>query len=188
MTEDRVAADARSSRSAAGVVRSGSGHELLGGAVGAELLAGSEETEGTASFIVRSLPPRALGSPVHTHRFEDEWTYVLAGTIGAELGPRWVTAGPGDLIRKPRGIPHAFWNAGDHPARVLEVMTPGGFEEYVAQLGRLFDGADEPDESKVAALAAYYGLAIDASSVPRLVREHGLRLHPGSSDERLDEA
>jgi hypothetical protein len=112
---------------------------------------------------------------VHTHTREDEWTYVLSGKVGVEVGGEVLLAGPGDLVLKPRAVPHAFWNPTDEPARLLEVITPGGFEGYFEELGEIL-AAPEPDLERVGELAARHGMQLDPASVPRLVAEHGLRL------------
>jgi quercetin dioxygenase-like cupin family protein len=163
------------SRSRVGLVRDGEGDVLLDGPVGAVLLAGGAITGGAASFVVHPLAPRALGSPVHTHRDEDEWSFVLEGQVGVELDGQTFVAGPGDLVLKPRGVPHAFWNAGDAPARLLEVITPSGFEHYFAGLGALTSDG-EPELGPLGELAERHGLDMDLSSVPRLAQQHGLRL------------
>lgn len=160
----------------AGVVRADDGQTLLSGPVGAVLLAGGEATGGAASFLIHPLAPRALGSPVHTHRDEDEWSYVLDGEVGVELGGETFVARPGDLVLKPRGVPHAFWNAGDEPARLLEVITPSGFEHYFTRLGEVFRPDAPPDEQLLAQIAADHHLELDPASIPRLVHAHGLRI------------
>ena len=154
-----------------GVVPAGAGEPLLTGPLGALLLAGSRDTAGGPAFVVHDLAPRALGSPVHTHTREDEWSFVLDGEVGVEIDGVATVARPGDLVLKPRGIPHAFWNAGDEPARFLEVITPGGFEDYFAALADVL-----PDLSRVAEVAETYGLDVDPASVPRLAQAHGLVL------------
>ena len=154
-----------------GVVPAGDAVPLLSGPIGALLLAATRDTAGGPAFVVHDLAPRALGSPVHTHTREDEWSYVLGGEIGVEIDGTTTVARPGDLVLKPRGVPHAFWNASDSPARFLEVITPGGFEEYFAALAEVL-----PDLSRVVAVADRYGLVIEPASVPRLAREHGLVL------------
>ena len=154
-----------------GVVRVGDADPLLTGPLGALLLAGARDTAGSAAFVVHDLAPRALGSPVHTHTREDEWSFVLTGEVGVELDGTATVAEPGDLVLKPRGVPHAFWNAGDAPARLLEVITPGGFEDYFAALAEVL-----PDLARVAEVAQRYGLDVDPASVPRLAQEHGLVL------------
>jgi quercetin dioxygenase-like cupin family protein len=157
------------------LVPAGSGRLLLDGPLGAELLAGASATGGAAAFVVHVLAPRTLGSPVHTHTREDEWTYVLSGKVGVEVGGEVLLAGPGDLVLKPRRVPHAFWNPTDEPARLLEVITPGGFESYFEELGEILD-AREPDLDRVGELAARHGMQLDLASLPRLAAEHGLRL------------
>ena len=92
--------------------------------------------------------------------------------MGFEIGDEVLSAGPGQLVRKPRGVWHAFWNASDTPARVLEVIAPGGFEGYFAELGPLLH--PERDFEGMARLQAKYGLEMDYSSIERLSREHGL--------------
>jgi hypothetical protein len=100
---------------------------------------------------------------------------VLEGEVGFEIGDEVLSAGPGKLVAKPRGIWHAFWNAGDKPARVLEVIAPGGFEQYFAELAPLLPPArSEPDFAGLAQLQAKYGLTMDPSTIERLSREHGL--------------
>lgn len=165
----------RSAFGIARVVRAGEGDTLLEGPIGAVLLAGGDATAGSVSVVIHPLAPRALGAPVHTHRNEDEWTYVLDGEVGFELGSETVTARPGDLVLQPRDIPHAFWNSGDTPARLLAMIAPGGLEGYFARLAALFR-AGAPDPVELAATATEYGLDVDPSSIPRLAQQHGLRL------------
>src|SRR3954470_12829623 len=113
-----------------GVVPASDAVPLLEGPFAALLLAGGGDTAGGPALVVHDLAPRALGSPVHTHVHEDEWSFVLSGEIGVEIGGGASVAHAGDLVLKPRAVPHAFWNAGDAPARLLEEITPAGFENY----------------------------------------------------------
>lgn len=90
-----------------------------------------------------TLPARREGPPMHIHHAEDEEGRVTAGTLSADVGGRLLDAGTGDSVRLPRGIPHRWWNAGEHPlafegrARpvvdldqylqaIFEVMNAGG--------------------------------------------------------------
>jgi mannose-6-phosphate isomerase-like protein (cupin superfamily) len=136
---------------------------------------GSGDSEGRFSLVEHPMNPLALGSPLHRHTNEDEYSFVLEGRMGAVLGDEVVEAGPGDLVFKPRGQWHAFWNAIDGPTRVLEVISPGGFENYFAELGEVFAEPGPPDPAKIGAVAAKYQLEIDPESIPRLIEEHGLR-------------
>jgi quercetin dioxygenase-like cupin family protein len=160
----------------AGIVKDGEGRELLAGPLGAILLAGADETGGAAAFVIHPMAPRTLGSPLHTHAAEDEWSLVLEGEVGVQLGEETLVARAGDMVLKPRGVPHAFWNATDRPARFLEVITPGGFEGYFERLGGLLRPGTEPDMAAVADLAAEYRMTVDPASIPRLAERHGLRL------------
>jgi len=159
-----------------GIVSSRASTALLTGPLGAYLLADGSQTGGAVSFLVHTLSPRALGSPMHTHHNEDEWSYVLSGAVGVEIGGEVAIAEPDDLILKPRGVPHAFWNASDEPARLLEVIGPAGFEGYFERLAEVFSSAGAPDPARLQEVAVAYDLEIDPSSVPRLAQQHGLRL------------
>lgn len=114
-------------------------------------------TGGNVCVVVHPLEPLALGAPRHTHRHEDEVSYVLEGHVMIEVGGEVYRAGPGDLVYKPNGVPHAFWNPGEQPARVLEIIAPGRFEAYFAELGQVFR-AGPPDPRRMAALAERYGV------------------------------
>jgi mannose-6-phosphate isomerase-like protein (cupin superfamily) len=84
---------------------------LAAGRFSAVLLMASGISGGKLSLVEHPLAPRALGSPVHTHSHEDEYSYILAGQVGIQVGRQVILAGPGDVLAKPRGVPHAFWNA-----------------------------------------------------------------------------
>ncbi len=74
-------------------------------------------------------PPGAVAAPLHFHTREDEYSYVLEGAVGASLGEEEVFARAGDLIFQTAGAVAPFWNAGDVPARILEIICPAGLEE-----------------------------------------------------------
>jgi quercetin dioxygenase-like cupin family protein len=149
---------------------------LLEGPLGAVLLLPSSETGGAFSVLEHPLAPRALGSPIHTHQHEDEYSIVLEGTVGVQIGDQQYQAGPGTVVVKPRGIPHAFWNSTDQPARLLEIISPAGFEAYFAELGAILGVGGPPDISALLHLADRYGMALDPASIPRLVAAHALEL------------
>ena len=128
------------------------------------------------SLLEHELAPGALGSPLHTHSREDEVSYVLAGRLGAQVGDAVVEARAGDTLVKPRGVPHAFWNAGDNPVRFVELVTPGGFEAYFADVSPVLAADGPPDMGALAAIAGRYGLDVDPASIPALAAAHGLLL------------
>ena len=141
--------------------------------LGVRLMVEGADSGGGFSLVEHPMPPRALAAPLHRHLHEDEYSYVLEGRVGALLGDEVLIAGPGDLIFKPRNQWHTFWNAGDEPARILEIIAPAGFEQYFAALvdGGGVEGM-APEE--LGALAARYGLELDIDSVPGLLERFGL--------------
>jgi quercetin dioxygenase-like cupin family protein len=149
-------------------------------ALGVRFLVGGEQTGGRVALVEHPIEPRSLAAPLHTHEREDEISYVIEGQVGVQIGDRVEIAGPGSVIFKPRGIPHAFWNAGDTPARVVELITPAGFEGYFEEMAALFTeaaaaGQELPDPERAAAVLARYALQLDFGSVPQLIQAHGLR-------------
>ena len=143
-------------------------------ALGNRFLLRSDRTEGRFAILEHTIAPRALAAPTHTHRNEDEYSFVLSGRMGAMIGDEVVEAGPGELVVKPRGVPHAFWNAADEETRVLELISPGGFEQYFADLAPLFAGDGPPDFAAIAAVQAHYELTMDVDSIGLLVERFGL--------------
>ena len=87
----------------------------------------------------------------------------------------------GDLIFKPRGQWHTFWNDGSEPARILELISPAGFERYFEEVVELLRQPGPPEPSALAAIAARYGLEVDRDSIPRLTQQYDLHFGPQSS-------
>ena len=154
------------------------------GSIGARFMAWTEETGGGFSLVEHPMPPRRLAAPLHKHSREDEYSFVVEGRMGALLGDDVVYAEVGDLAFKPRDQWHTFWNAGDEPCRILEIISPGGFEHFFDELGTIM-GAAEFDPAQLVELGARYGLEFQPDSVPRLCEEHGLdhpMLHMGEPE------
>jgi quercetin dioxygenase-like cupin family protein len=146
--------------------------------LGVRFMLDGERTGGGFSLVEHPLAPRALAAPMHRHKNEDEYSYVTEGRVGAKLGDEVVVGEVGDLILKPRGQWHTFWNAGDEPARLLEIISPAGFEQYFAEISEIVSAGVPPDRERMSAVQAKYELEVDIESVPGLVKEHGVRF-PG---------
>ena len=164
---------------AAKVVGPGDGKAGFLGSIGVRFMLDGPEAGQRFSLVEHPMSARALAAPLHRHTREDEYSYVLEGRVGALLGDEVVYGEPGDLMFKPRGQWHTFWNAGDEPARLLEIISPGGFEGYFEEMTELPLDAGPPDPAQIAAIAARYGLELDFESIPRLVADHGLTFGPG---------
>ena len=145
------------------------------GSIGVRFMIDGEEAGGDFSLVEHPMPPRALAAPLHRHNREDEYSYVLSGRMGALLGDEVLEAGPGDLVFKPRKQWHTFWNAGEEPCRILEIIAPAGFEHFFEELVAM-GGALQADPAELAALGERYGLEMQPDSIPGLLERFGLRI------------
>ncbi len=158
------------------IVRADDGRSVLMGGFGARFMIDGETAGGSFALVEHPIAPRTLAAPLHRHSNEDEYSYVLEGRVGIQLGEETVEAGPGDLVLKPRGQWHAFWNPGDEPARLLEIISPAGFENYFAEIAPLLPPAvPEPDLARLGGIQAKYAVEMDPSSIGPLMERHGLR-------------
>src|SRR5215210_6923732 len=119
------------------VLSPGEGETIWLGGLGVRFMIGGAEAGETFALVEHPMELRILAAPMHTHQHEDEYTYVLEGEVGVQVREEVRVARPGELVFKPRHVPHAFWNAGDVPARALEIISPAGFERYFAEIAAL---------------------------------------------------
>src|ERR1700733_11691060 len=156
------------------VLGSAEGRAGFLGSIGVRFMIDGETTGGGFSLVEHPMAAHALAAPLHRHLREDEYSYVLEGRMGALLGDDALEAGPGDLVLKPRGEWHTFWNAGEEPCRILELIAPAGFEGFFAELVDL-GGVTEAQPAVLSALCERYALEMDPTSVPSLVERFGVR-------------
>src|SRR5262245_65771146 len=145
------------------------------GSIGVRFMIDGDETDQGFSLVEHPMSPRALAAPLHRHNREDEYSYVLEGKVGALLGDEVLVAEPGDLVFKPRDQWHTFWNAGDEPARLLEIIAPAGFERFFDELDAL-GGSLNGSPEQLADLCARYELEMQPESVPGLLERFDLVL------------
>lgn len=139
-------------------------HKLFGG-----------DTSGAFSVVEHPVEPGVLAAPPHTHEREDEFSIVVEGEIGVWMDGEEFTAKAGDYVIKPRGVPHAFWNAGMERARLVEIIAPPGFERYFDEMAELvYADNEEPDFEEVVKLGEKYGLTFHMEGVPELLERHNL--------------
>jgi len=143
------------------------------GSIGVRFMIDGDTTGGGFSLVEHPMAPHALAAPLHRHLREDEYSYVLEGRMGALLGDDVLEAGPGDLVFKPRGEWHTFWNAGDEPCRILEIIAPAGFERFFAELADL-GGVARSNPAVLGELCARYAIEMDPTSVPGLIERFGV--------------
>ncbi|MGB0093038.1 MAG: cupin domain-containing protein [Solirubrobacteraceae bacterium] len=157
---------------AARIVGPADGKSGILAAIGVRFMIDGEDADGRFSVVEHPMPPRSLAAPIHRHSREDEYSFVLEGRMGALVGGEVVYADPGDLVFKPRDQWHTFWNAGDQPCRILEIISPAGFERYFEELVDM-TGPKTPET--ISPIAARYGLEMKFETIADLVAGHGLR-------------
>jgi mannose-6-phosphate isomerase-like protein (cupin superfamily) len=143
----------------------------LGGCTNLFFLDG-DGTAGRVSLVEHRIAPRTLASPMHLHENEDEFSFVLSGQVAAVSAGREVLASVGELIVKPRGEWHAFWNPGDEPATLLEVISPAGLEN----LFRTFSPSEPPEPETLIAMARDYGCQVDFRATMELAGSKSLSM------------
>ena len=128
----------------------------------------SEQTNGALAVVETTLAPKGLIEQ-HVHA-NDVWIYVLAGEVGVLVGDEIATGGQGSWLLKPRDIPHAMWNPASVPARVMEVLTPAGTENY------FIEGAGIESQEAFDEMAARYGIVFQRQAAwnDELRRRFGL--------------
>ena len=157
------------------VVRPSDGLEGFLGSIGVRFMIDGVDAAERFSLVEHPMSPRALAAPLHLHTREDEYSFVLQGRMGALLGDDVVEAGAGDLVYKPRNQWHTFWNAGDEPCRILEIISPAGFEHFFRELAGL-GGALAAGPDLLAQLSSRYGLEMQPDTVPELIERFAVRI------------
>ncbi len=151
------------------IIRAGEG-ETLGSPLGCRdrFLIDSRDWGGGFALVEHLLAPRSIAAPVHIHTREDEFSFILEGRVSIKAGDEEIVAEVGDLVFKPRGEWHTFWNATDEPARLLEIISPGGLEEMF----RIVDTAT--DDVELGPLVEPYGCTADMEATEPIIEKHGL--------------
>jgi mannose-6-phosphate isomerase-like protein (cupin superfamily) len=138
------------------------------------LKAGAERTSVWSTFEADVAPGFDVGA--HLHNEAEEVFYVLDGELDllafwpaaeptgdwraweSTSGARVLRGGPGSFMHVPAGCPHAFFNPGPAPARMLFLVSPSGHERYLQELTDLLAGSGPPDQDEIAALRARHDI------------------------------
>lgn len=126
----------------------------------------SAETTAGRVAVTANLAPHGAGSPLHVHRREDEWFYVIEGELTFWVGGQVTAAPAGSFVYGPRDIPHTFIVSSEE-ARFLLVTEPAGFEAFIRAVGAPAPRLEipppataPPDIEQLTRVAAGYGLEI----------------------------
>lgn len=151
------------------VIRADEG-ELLGAVRGCRdrFLVDSKDWGGGFALVEQVLAPRAIAAPVHRHTREDEFSFVLEGQVSFLAAGEEYVGDVGDLVFKPRMEWHTFWNATDEPARILEMISPGGLEEIFRMIGEATGDVDLDEMIERA------GCEGDMAATEPLIERYGL--------------
>jgi len=159
------------------VVRPGEGRVGDLGDIGVQFKLWGHDTGGALAVIEHPFPVGALVAP-HLHTREDEHSIVLEGEIGFRSGDREVVLGAGGYITKPRGELHAMWNAGAVPARMIEIISPAGFEHFFREVADIV-AAGPAAADQGADLIERYGLQFaEPDWLPGVIERYGLNREP----------
>lgn len=130
----------------------------------ATVKAGGAQTRGQLT-VVEFVNPPGFAPPLHRHLAEDELFYLLSGTAEFHCAGQVWSAGPGDLVLLPVGLPHTFLVGPDEPLRVLQMTTPAGFEDFLGAAGEPAQRRELPEPGPV-----------DPAALGHAASLHGLEL------------
>ena len=160
------------------LVAPGEGEVVLQGGVGV-IRKISAASDGAFSVVEHPLEPGALAAPPHTHADVDEYSFVIEGEIGVLMGEETFRAPAGSYVLKVRGVPHTFWNPGPEPARVLEIISPAGFEQYFEELAGILSSTppgQPPDFARIVEMAGRYDTTFHMKRMGEIMEKHGVEL------------
>jgi mannose-6-phosphate isomerase-like protein (cupin superfamily) len=120
----------------------------------------SSEDTGGAYTVFEGITPPLSGPPLHCHRSQDEWWYILHGRFRFLVGDEIITAGPGDTVFAPRGMRHTFQNIGTEPGITLTTAIPGGLDEFFEELSAAVPQGSAPDPVAVRPIFEKYDLEL----------------------------
>lgn len=151
------------------IIRDGEG-DILGSPLGCRdrFLVDSRDWGGNLGVVEHLLAPRSIAAPLHRHTKEDEFSFILEGRVWFVADGEEHVGEVGDLVFKPRGEWHTFFNAADEPARLLELISPGGLEEA---FGIIETAGEDVDLGPV---IAPYGCEGDVEATLPIMERYGL--------------
>ena len=134
----------------------GQGDSVAIGPSRADFLAEQDDGDGTFSLTETTLAPGFPGPVLHVHDGLADSFYVLEGTLTVRVGEETTALTPGSYAFVPPGTPHTFSNPGDEPVRMLNLMAPGGFEQYLKEVARTLPPGVPPDPERMAEIASHH--------------------------------
>ena len=156
-------------------IRSDQGEQLEFGDVLMKRLVSVSQLPSQISVQEWRVDPHFLGAPPHRHEHEDELFYVLEGEMTVMQDDTVQTVAAGTYVLLPRGRLHGFWNAGDVPARMLVILTPGQLENYFAEAAKFAQAKDLQGIGEVMRVSEAYGISFRLDLMPEIMQTYGLK-------------
>lgn len=98
------------------------------------------------------------GPPLHSHRYEDGFFYILEGEFDFQIAGNAATAGPGTSLFIPRQTAYAFRSKSDK-ARFLMLAHPGGLDLFFHDVKTVAQG-QQPLLERLAPVLEKHGIVI----------------------------
>jgi quercetin dioxygenase-like cupin family protein len=138
------------------IVGPGQGELVLAGPTQLRILEDGSTTSHRLGIAEITIAPHTSGPPQHRHARHDEGFYVVSGTAQFTVGDQTYEAPHGTLVMIPPGAPHAFANASDEPAVLLNTFTPDLYVQYFRDLRDLVTSGQPPSEQAIGQVMARY--------------------------------
>ncbi len=120
--------------------------------------------EGGMGVFELTVPPESNVPPPHSHSQNDEFIYVLAGTLRYAVADVVRDLRPGEWMFSPRGSVHQFSNPGKEMTRALAILTPDIGAQYFRDVAAVINVGGAPDRARLVSVMSRYGLV---AAVPR---------------------
>jgi quercetin dioxygenase-like cupin family protein len=136
------------------LMSAGEGESVSLGASSVTFKVRSDDAAGASCLEFDAAPGFDTG--LHVHKRLEESFYVLDGEFELRAGDEVMRGTRGSVMFVPPGVPHAFSNPTDAPARLLLVMSPPTHDRYFVELAEILARGTPPDPAAIAALRARY--------------------------------
>ena len=134
------------------------------------------QTSGHFSCDEATLKPGHLGAPPHLHKTFDEICFVLEGSVSILVEDKVFEVSAGDWHLRPRNKMHTFWNATESPVKFVDIYIPGGHEDYMADLAKLFENNGRPQKSDFALLEQKHDIVYFWNKLPEIMSKYKVHL------------
>jgi mannose-6-phosphate isomerase-like protein (cupin superfamily) len=154
------------------------GEGKVGKIGGIDLIAklSKHQTSGNLGCDEATLKPGYLGAPPHLHKTFDEICFVLEGSVTIMVEDKIFQVNAGDWHLRPRNKMHTFWNASESPARFVDIYIPGGHEDYMADLAKLFENNGRPKKEDFTLLEQKHDIVYFWNKLPEIMSTYKVHL------------